>query len=381
MLGLIKKKANTLLGVDISSTTVKLLELSRSGNRYKVEAYAVEPLPPGAVAEKNIVELEGVGQTLEKVLARSRTSLKQAAVAVAGSAVITKIIEMDAGLDDDEMEEQIKLEADQYIPYPLDEVSIDFEVQGVSPRNPERVEVLLAACRRENVDIREAALALAGVDVKVVEVEAYAMERACELVIDQLNGDPNELTIAVIDIGATMMTLSVMSEGRTIYTREQLFGGKQLTDEIQRRYGLSQDEAGLAKKQGGLPDDYEGEVLGPFKDAVAQQVSRSLQFFFAGGQFNDVDYILLAGGTASIPGLDQLIQQKLGTTTLVANPFANMTLSNKVNAVALSNDAPALMIACGLAMRSFDYWLALTCYPGASSSGKSARSNFFRFWC
>ncbi|SDT26291.1 type IV pilus assembly protein PilM [Halopseudomonas xinjiangensis] len=354
MLGLIKKKSNALLGIDISSTTVKLLELSRSGNRYKVEAYAVEPLPPSAVVEKNIVELEGVGQALEKVLARSRTSLKQAAVAVAGSAVITKIIEMDAGLDDAEMEEQIKLEADQYIPYPLDEVAIDFELQGPSARNPDRVEVLLAACRRENVDIREAALALAGLDVKIVEVEAYAMERACELVVGQLDGGDQAPTIAVIDIGATMMTLSVLSKGRIIYTREQLFGGKQLTDEIQRRYGLSQEEAGLAKKQGGLPDDYETEVLGPFKDAVVQQVSRSLQFFFAGGQYNDVDYILLAGGTASIPGLDQLIQQKLGTTTLVANPFANMTLSNKVNAVALSNDAPALMIACGLAMRSFD---------------------------
>ncbi|MFN3581846.1 MAG: pilus assembly protein PilM [Pseudomonas sp.] len=354
MLGLIKKKANTLLGIDISSTTVKLLELSRSGNRYKVEAYAVEPLPSSAVVEKNIVELEGVGQALEKVLARSRTSLKQAAVAVAGSAVITKTIEMDADLDPDEMEEQIKLEADQYIPYPLDEVAIDFEVQGPSPRNPERAEVLLAACRRENVDIREAALALAGLGARVVEVEAYAMERACELVIDQLDGDRDEMTVAVIDIGATMMTLSVLSKGRIIYTREQLFGGKQLTDEIQRRYGLPQEEAGLAKKQGGLPDDYETEVLGPFKDAVVQQVSRSLQFFFAGGQYNDVDYILLAGGTASIPGLDQLIQQKIGTTTLVANPFANMTLSNKVNAVALSNDAPALMIACGLAMRSFD---------------------------
>ncbi|OWL85428.1 pilus assembly protein PilM [Halopseudomonas aestusnigri] len=354
MLGLFKKKANTLLGIDISSTTVKLLELSRSGGRYKVEAYAVEPLPPASVVEKNIVELEGVGQALEKVLARSKSSLRQAAVAVAGSAVITKVIEMDAGLDPDEMEEQIKIEADQYIPYPLDEVAIDFEVQGVSPRNPAREEVLLAACRRENVDIREAALALAGLTAKIVEVEAYAMERACELVIGQLDAGHDDLTIAVIDIGATMMTLSVLSGGRTIYTREQLFGGKQLTDEIQRRYGLSQDEAGLAKKQGGLPDDYEVEVLGPFKDAVVQQVSRSLQFFFAGGQYNDVDYILLAGGTASIPGLDQLVQQKIGTTTLVANPFANMTLSNKVDAVALSNDAPALMIACGLAMRSFD---------------------------
>ncbi|GGE46597.1 type 4 fimbrial biogenesis protein PilM [Halopseudomonas oceani] len=354
MLGLFKKKANTLLGIDISSTTVKLLELSRSGGRYKVEAYAVEPLPAGSVVEKNIVELEGVGQALEKVLARSKSSLRQGAVAVAGSAVITKVIEMDAGLDPDEMEEQIKIEADQYIPYPLDEVAIDFEVQGVSPRNPAREEVLLAACRRENVDIREAALALAGLTAKIVEVEAYSMERACELVIGQLDGGDDGLTIAVIDIGATMMTLSVLSGGRTIYSREQLFGGKQLTDEIQRRYGLSQEEAGLAKKQGGLPDDYEVEVLGPFKDAVVQQVSRSLQFFFAGGQYNDVDYILLAGGTASIPGLDQLVQQKIGTTTLVANPFANMTLSNKVDAVALSNDAPALMIACGLAMRSFD---------------------------
>lgn len=354
MLGLIKKKTNALLGIDISSTTVKLIELSRSGGRFKVEAYAVEPLPATAVVEKNIVELEGVGQALEKVLARSRTSLRQAAVAVAGSAVITKIIEMDAGLDDDQMEEQIKYEADQYIPYPLDEVAIDFQVQGPSPRNPQRVEVLLVACRRENVEIREAALAMAGIGSKVVEVEANAMERACELVLDQLEGGRKDLTVAVIDIGATMMTLSVLNQGRTIYTREQLFGGKQLTDEIQRRYGLSQEEAGLAKKQGGLPDDYESEVLTSFKDAVVQQVSRALQFFFAGGQYNDVDYILLAGGTASIPGLDQMIQQKLGTNTLVANPFANMTLSNKVNAVALSNDAPALMIACGLAMRSFD---------------------------
>lgn len=158
----------------------------------------------------------------------------------------------------------------------------------------------------------------------------------------------------VVDIGATMTTLSVLHNGRTIYTREQLFGGRQLTEEIQRRYGLSVEEAGLAKKQGGLPDDYDSEVLRPFKDAVVQQVSRSLQFFFAAGQFNDVDYIVLAGGTASIQDLDRLIQQKIGTPTLVANPFADMALNGKVNAGALASDAPALMIACGLALRSFD---------------------------
>ena len=354
MLGLFKKKANTLLGIDISSTSVKLIELSRSGSRYKVEAYAVEPLPPNAIVEKNIAELEIVGQVISRLVTKARTSVKHAAVAVAGSAVITKTIEMEAGLSEDELENQIKIEADQYIPYPLEEVAIDFEVQGATARSAERVNVLLAACRKENVEVREAALALAGLTAKVVEIEAYSLERAYGLLAEQLGNGEEDLTVAVVDIGATMMTLSVLHNGQTIYTREQLFGGKQLTDEIQRRYGLSTEEAGLAKKQGGLPDDYETEVLNPFKEAVVQQVSRSLQFFFAAGQYSDVDYILLAGGTASIVGLDQLVQQKIGTPTLVANPFANMTLSNKVNAGALASDAPSLMIACGLAMRSFD---------------------------
>ncbi|MCD1608177.1 pilus assembly protein PilM [Stutzerimonas kunmingensis] len=354
MLGLFTKKANTLLGIDISSTSVKLLELSRSGSRYRVEAYAVEPLPANAVVEKNIAELEGVGQALQRVVAKAKTGCKSAVVAVSGSAVITKIIEMDAGLSGEELENQLKIEADQYIPYPLEEVAIDFEVQGPAPRSPGRAEVLLAACRKENVEIREAALALAGLTAKVVDVEAYALERSYGLLAPQLGAAHGELTVAVVDIGATMTTLSVLHNGRTIYTREQLFGGRQLTEEIQRRYGLSQEEAGLAKKQGGLPDDYDSEVLLPFKEAVVQQVSRSLQFFFAAGQFHDVDCILLAGGTASIPGLDHMIQQKIGTQTLVANPFADMALSSKVNAGALASDAPALMIACGLALRSFD---------------------------
>ncbi|MBA1241230.1 pilus assembly protein PilM [Pseudomonas japonica] len=354
MLGLFSKKANSLLGIDISSTSVKLLELSRVGDRFKVESYAVEPLPANAVVEKNIAELEGVGNALLRVVTKARTATRGVALAVSGSAVITKSIEMDAGMTDDEMENQLKLEADQYIPYPLEEVAIDFEVQGPSARNPERVEVLLAACRKENVEVREAALAVAGLNARVVDVEAYALERAFGLLAPQLRNGDQPLTVAVVDVGATMTTLSVIHNGRIIYTREQLFGGRQLTEEIQRRYGLSVEEAGLAKKQGGLPDDYVAEVLQPFREAVVQQVSRSLQFFFAAGQFNQVDYIVLAGGTASLAGLDQLIQQRIGTPTLVANPFADMALNSKVNAGALASDAPALMIACGLALRSFD---------------------------
>lgn len=354
MLGLFSKKSVQVLGLDISSTSVKLLELSKRGDGYRVESYAVEPLPPNAVADTSIQEAAAVGEAIQGVMERSKTKLKHAAVAVAGSAVITKVIELDAGLNEFEMENQINVEADQYIPYPLDEVALDFSVIGPSESNPGRVEVLLAACRRETVESREDAVADGGASCHIVDVEAYAMERAVSLLGGQLVDSADDQLVAVVDVGATMTTLSILHDGVTIYTREQLFGGKQLTEEIQRRYGLSQEEAGLAKKQGGLPDDYETEVLGPFKQAVIQQVTRSLQFFFASGQYNDVDYIVLAGGTASIEGLEQMVQDRVGTPTIVANPFVNMSLSSKVNATALSNDAPALMIACGLAMRSFD---------------------------
>ncbi len=352
-MALFGKKSNILLGLDISSTSVKLLELSQANDKYRVESYSVEPLPPNAVVEKNIADVEGVGEAIKRVLSRSKSNSKLAAVAVAGSAVITKTIEMDAEMSDDDMENQITVEADQYIPYPLDEVALDFEVLGLSDRNPEQVEVLLAACRRENVEMREAALDMGGIKPAVVDIEAHAMKRAFDLLKAQLGDNADDLIVAIIDIGATMTTLSVLAEDKAIYTREQLFGGKQLTEEIQRRYSLSFEEAGLAKKQGGLPEDYDEEVLLPFKEAVLQQVTRSLQFFFSSSQYDDVDYIVLAGGTASIDGLGEMIEAKLGTPTIVANPFVNMSLAPKVDADALSNDAPALMIACGLAMRSF----------------------------
>ena len=344
-----KSKAKAMVGLDISSTTVKLLELSRHGSGYRVESYAVEVLPPGSVIEKNITDEAAVADTVRQAVISSKCKAKEAAVAVAGSAVITKVIDMPSGLNDEALESQITIEADQYIPFPLDEVSIDFEVQEQSTENPDQVKVLLAACRRENVDLRAGVLEQAGLHPKVVDVEAYTIERAFPLIAGQWE----DQVVAIVDIGATMTTLSILSNGRIIYTREQLFGGKHLTEEIQRRYGLSVEEAGLAKKQGGLPEDYESEVLASFKDAVTQQVTRSLQFFFSSSQYDEVDHIVLAGGVASIEGLAELIQDRLEVSTTMANPFINMSVASRVNTVALANDAPALMIATGLALRSF----------------------------
>ena len=347
-------KAQNLLGVDISSSAVKLLELSKNGNKYRVESYTVEPLPPNSVAEKNISDVDAVGEAIRKAVKRSGTRQKNAALAVAGSAVITKIVQMPADLNEEELESQIMIEADQYIPYSLDEVNLDFEVQGPSENSPEHMDVLLAASRSENVDVRVAAAELGGLVARVIDVEAYAMENAFSLIAPQLPGGAEDMTVAVFDVGATMTTLSVLHDGKNIYTREAVFGGRQLTEEIQRRYGLSYEEAGMAKKQGGLPDTYLPEVLEPFKEAMTQQISRSLQFFFSSSQYSSVDHIVLAGGSASITDIDQMIEERLSISTSIANPFANMSLATGIKAQVLGNDAPAMMIACGLALRSFD---------------------------
>lgn len=304
--------------------------------------------------------MEAVGESLTKALKKSGSKCKLTALAVPGSSVITKVITMPASLSDSEMETQIELEADQYIPYPLEEINLDFQVLGETQGNPDTVDVLLAASRSENVEMRTAVAEIAGLTTKLVDVEAYTIEKAASLLAPQTHQEtdddenPAPFVIAVLDVGATMTSLNVIENGELIYTREQAFGGKQLTEEIMRRYGLAYEEAGRLKKVGGLPDNYIPEVLEPFKENMAQQVSRFLQFFYTAGQHESVDMIALAGGCASIPGIDELISTQLGIETIISNPFAEMDLSNKVNSQALSNDAPALMIACGLAMRSFD---------------------------
>lgn len=352
MLRLYRKPSKGLVGVDISSTTVKLLELSVKNGRYWVESYAVMPLPENSVVEKSILNPEAVADALERVVNLANPHTTHVAIAVPTSMVIHKIIEMDADMSDEEREVQIRMDAEQYIPFPLDEVSLDFEVLPDRLANPNRVNVLLVATRTENVDTRVEVLELAGLVVKVADVESYAMERAFSVFADTLPMGAN--TVGILDIGHTMTTLSVMQKGKIIYTREQVFGGRQLTQDVQSRYGLSFEEAGRAKKERTLPDDYDTEVLEPFLDAVVQQAARSLQFFFSSSQFNEIDHILLAGGNANIPGLAKLLQQKLGYRVTIANPFLQMGFSPQIDIKKIENDASSLMVACGLALRSFD---------------------------
>lgn len=344
-----------LIGVDISSSAVKMVEIEQAGkNLLRVERYAIESLPKDAVTDGNIMNLEAVAETMRRAWKRMGTRIKNVSLALPAAAVITKKIIVPAGLREDELEAQVETEANQYIPFALDEVNLDFQVLGPSPSGPEDVEVLIAASRKEKVEDRVAAAESAGLKAVVVDVESYATQTACELVSQQLPNAGRDQTVAVVDIGAAMMHINVLHNGQSIYMREQSFGGNQLTQEIQRRYSLSSDEAEIAKRQGGLPENYEAEVLQPFMDTLALEVARAIQFFFSSSQFNRVDHILLAGGCAMIPGLDEIVATRTQSSTMIANPFASMALSSRIKPKQLTLDAPALLIACGLAMRRFD---------------------------
>jgi len=348
---LFTRKNRPLVGIDISSTSVKVLELSRTGAGYRVEHHGVVPLPEGAVSEKQISDVQAVGDTIRRALRQSGSKAKECALAVPGSAVITKVISMPASLSEQELEGQIQIEADQYIPYALEEVNLDFEIIGPTPENPETVDVLIAAARSEYVQLRTDAAEAAGLTPRIVDVEPFAAESAYLHSVEDAQGVTG--TVALFDIGATMSSLLVLRDGHIVFTREQPFGGRQLTEEIMRRYGLSYEEAGLAKKEGGLPDNYITDVLQPFMETVVQQINRFLQFYAANNPDN-VDHVALAGGCAAIPGLDELVESRLNVATGVVNPFSRMKVSSRVDKDHLAADAPSLLIACGLALRGFE---------------------------
>jgi type IV pilus assembly protein PilM len=187
-----------------------------------------------------------------------------------------------------------------------------------------------------------------------MDIEAFAQQSALELVVKQLPGAGKDLNVAIVDVGANVMNVSVMRNDQSIYTREQAFGGNQLTQDIVARYGMSAEEAENAKRTGGLPDDFETEVLRPFMENLSMEVQRALQFFFTSTQYHSVEQILLAGGSAVIPGMDEVVHTRTQVPTMVANPFATMQASPRIQLKKLMVDAPSLIVACGLAMRRFD---------------------------
>jgi type IV pilus assembly protein PilM len=187
-----------------------------------------------------------------------------------------------------------------------------------------------------------------------MDVEAYATQASYELVTKQLPREGEGQIVALVDVGASAMKVIIMKDDEQLYAREQAFGGAKLTEEIMRAYGMGPDEAENLKRSGTPPDNYEAEILHPFIEGMAQEVARALQFFFTSTPNNEVHHIILAGGSALVPGVAELVGQRTNVNTILADPFAGMAISPRIRAKQLAADAPSLMVACGLALRKFD---------------------------
>ncbi len=347
----------SLIGVDISASSVKILELSQAPkkNGFIVERYVIEPLPVDVTLDEDMKNSEQVSDVLREAWKKLGTRIKNVCLALPAASVTTKTIVLPHDLREAELESQVETEANRYLPFSLDDANLDYQIIGPVANNPEQIEVFLAASRKSQVEERVALAEEAGLKTVVVDVETYAIETAFEQVRAQLPNGGVDQCIALVHIGSTLMNVTVLRNGQSIFMRDLPVGGGQLTQQIQTMYGLTAVDAEIAKRKGGLPDNYENDLLTPFRDNVASEIFRILHTFFSlDTTYSEVSYIVLAGGCAALSGLEDVIATRTQVTTLVANPFASMILSSRIKPRELQTDAPALMIACGLAMRRFD---------------------------
>ena len=343
-----------MLGIDVSSSSVKLVELGRGlEGQLVLEHCGMEPLERGWISEGNVERFEEVAAALRRLLQRSGSKTRNVALALPGSTVITKRIVLAAGLDDRELESLVEVEAAQCIPFPLPEVSLDFCVIGPAAGSTEMVDVLLAASRKEKVSDRQALAEAVGLLPVVMDVESYAMRLAAGRVIDALPNQGRDALIALIEVGSHSTSLQVIRNDDMLYERDQVFGGAVLSQQIARQYGLSFEEADARKKSGELPPDYADQVLRPFMDSLAQEIGRALQFFFTSTPHNKVDHILLSGGCAALPGVVETVAAQTAFPCKLVNPFDGMVLGPEVRSAGLALESTSYLVATGLALRRF----------------------------
>jgi len=351
---LLGRKSPPMIGLDVSSSSVKLVELGQtSSGEYVLERFALEPFEKGSITDGQSEKFDEVAEAVRRVVSKSGTRTKQVVMAMPQSSVITKKIVLPAGLREEEMELQVESEANQYIPFSLDEVSLDFCVIGPSPTSLGDVEVLIAASRKDRVQDRQGLAEAAGLKPVVLDIESHASRLAMSRVISALPNEGKDALVALFEIGADTTSLKVLRDDEMLYDRDQAFGGSQLTQLISRQYGFSFEEAEAKKLAGDLPEDYESSILVPFVDSLSQEIGRALQYFFTSTPHHKVHYVMLSGGTATLPGLKDRVTELTGFASMVVNPFDNMRLGSGIREAKLRREAASYLTACGLAMRRF----------------------------
>ncbi len=351
---LFNRKSPPMLGLDISSSSLKLVELGQNkAGALVLDRCAIEPLERGWITDGNIEKFDEVADAVRRLVKKSGTKTKNVAMALPPSAVITKKITLPGSMSDPELELQVEIEANQYIPFPLDEVSLDFCVIGPSANSAGDIEVLIAASRKEKVQDIQGLAEAAGLKPVIVDIESYASRLATSRLIENLPNKGVGSIVALFEVGALTTSMQVIRNDEVLYDRDQAFGGAQLTQLIVRQYGFSLEEAESKKRGGELPDDYESVVLAPFVESMVHEIGRALQFFFTSTPHNKVDCVMLAGGSAALPGLTAAVTKHTTFACSLVNPFEGMEIGEGVRLNKMTREAPSYLTACGLALRRF----------------------------
>jgi type IV pilus assembly protein PilM len=350
---LLGRRQEEIVGMDISSWGIKVVGLSGSMEQPVLELIASTRLPAGHIVDGNVVKMNEVAEALRSLLRKNRINAKKVALALPSSAVITKKIMVEANLNPADMESQIEEEARQYIPFPLEEVSLDFCTVGPNPQRSDMLDVLIAAARRDRVQNLQELVELVDLEAGVVEVQSYALRLATKRLVDIYLPGQDKAVVLLLKIGAGHTLMQVTVGDAIVYERDQAVGGEQLTQRIASHYGFSSDEAETKKISGALAQDFESSVLAPYVSTTVQMLERGMQFIYNSTPYSKVNQIFLTGGGAMAPGLAAAISTALQSPCTLINPFEGMSLAPQVRNNLRLQDAPLFVGACGLALRRF----------------------------
>lgn len=349
-----KSSRGRMLGIDLGTTSVKVLEFSRSGRSLVVERYGYEPLTPGVIIDHKIKDVEAVATSVRRAIKKSGSKAKRASVCVPSGNVITKLISIQSDLDERELESVVEMEADRVVPYSLDEVNIDFMPLGKSASNPGEDDVQIVVCRKTVVEDLVTVLGEVDIEPAIIDVDTFTLSRVHGLVNQGLVGAGARRTCALIDFGSNASRFMVFHNNQLVYNRDTAFGGRQLIDGINQKYGMPHDEAMIALRKGDLPDSFKSEVMKPYVKSLVQEVLRSLQFFYSSSTYNSINELLITGGCAQIGNIEKIIEKRIEIPTAILNPFASTRIGSKIDKDRFRKDIPSLAIASGLALRGVE---------------------------
>ncbi len=347
MFGLFKKKKD-LVGIDIGSSSIKLVQLWQSRDGYQLLNAAIMPLPPEAIVDNSMMDTGAVVDAVKNLVASLGIKTKDVVCSISGNAVIIRKIMLPA-MTTEELEDQISWEAEQYIPFDIKDVHIDFQILGPDAVDPSKIQVLLVASKKDIINDYVALFADAGMTLHVMDVDSFAVQNAYEL-----NSGLIDEVCALINVGAGVMNINVVRGETSLFTRDVQMGGNQYTEEIQKQLGVNAQEAEtmkmLAAEQQNGPLT---EVINRVNDSVAQEIRRSVDFYNSTASGDDrIGRIRMSGGCSKMLGLQDAVAAKLGIEVDVLNPFERVKFNEKdFDAEYLQEIAPLMAVGVGLAIR------------------------------